>query len=233
MEILLATRSSSKFLMWKFCSIIIEMRRAGEGNIKTWMYSVIPGIGKKGVLSVYRRHVELLDGFGCLPLLEDVSKRAEHFLGLFYKTEESWCDTAHYALFGKVSAPELHPPTSDAAKLHILRAQYQVAVWHNAHVPVPHLPEPLECGWRVGNEELKPNFTSLPSVPLSCRTPLSCGCKSGCGTRMCKCKRLVDVCTHLCKCAGNFQNCIEDYYNEDNEDLLLVRTNSVFVCAMQ
>lgn len=168
-------------------------------------YGTVLGLGKQGALSVYRLHSRLLNGFGCFPLLDSL-ERAENFLCLLYKTEKTRCDEARLALFGKVSGPELLPPTSEAAKLHILRALYQVAIWRNAHIADPILPDPTEYGWKLEDDQLKPNFGTLPIIPVSCKTLLSCGCKSGCKTRLCKCRRTSDVCTQLCKCAGDCQN---------------------------
>lgn len=82
------------------------------------MQDVFPGRGKRGAYSTYRLHVGLLDKFGQEPLVEDCLMGAEKFICALYKTNESSCDDARHLLFGRVSAPELLPPTSDAAGLH-------------------------------------------------------------------------------------------------------------------
>ena len=129
-------------------------------------------------------------------------------------------------MFGKISGPKFLPPTADAAKFYILRAFYQAIVWRNAHIAVPTLPEPTECGWKVENDNLKPILSTLPAMPVSCQSLLSCGCKSGCQTRLCKCRRSSDVCTQLCKCAGNCNN------QYDSDDELFHTIEAVITCVL-
>jgi len=40
------------------------------------------------------------------------------------------------------------PPTEDAFKQHVLRAQYQVAVWCQSHIAKPVDMDPVGRGWR-------------------------------------------------------------------------------------
>ncbi|XP_052128250.1 uncharacterized protein LOC113206436 [Frankliniella occidentalis] len=174
--------------------------------------SFIAGVGKRSALVVYRSHSKLLDGLTVGEVHERVLSKFEQFLVLLYKKKEKTCNEARRILFGKVSSPELLPPTSDAARLHILRTTYQAGVWLSAHIARPNLPDPCQYGWRL-EENYIPIYTSLPAVPESCKQLLSCGCKSGCNTGLCKCKREGEVCTMLCRCQADCGN------NNENDNV--------------
>ncbi|KAK3917997.1 LexA repressor [Frankliniella fusca] len=173
--------------------------------------SFIAGIGKRGALAVYRDHCKLLDGLGVGEARERLVSKSEKFMVLLYKRKENTCDEARHILFGKVSSPELLPPTSDAARLHILRATYQAAVWLKADTARPDLPDPCQHGWRL-EENYTPVYTTLPAVPETCTQLLSCGCRSACSTRLCKCRREEEVCTKLCKCQADCSNVHDDVF---------------------
>ncbi|XP_052128446.1 uncharacterized protein LOC127750548 [Frankliniella occidentalis] len=183
--------------------------------VETHFSTHVLGIAKRGALAVYRLNYKLLDGITCGDVDESFLKQCEQFLVLLYKTKELTCDDARHMLFGKVTSPELLPATSDAARLHILRAVYQCVVWMSAHVAKPELPDPCQYGWRILDGNYAPVYSTLPVAPESCTQLLSCGCKSGCATKLCKCRREKEVCTKLCKCRG-------ECTNQDNADGVFV-----------
>ena len=71
---------------------------------------------------------------------------------------------------------ETLPPTSDAAKFHIMRSYYQASVWNKAHSLYPDLPPVTEMGWMHLDGRLEPRLLSLPPIPKACREIISCGC---------------------------------------------------------
>jgi len=62
------------------------------------------------------------------------------------------------------------PPAEDAFKQHVLRAQYQVAVWCQSHIAKPVDMDPVGHGWHVNVEdELCPTMYKNESAPAEVR----------------------------------------------------------------
>ena len=106
-------------------------------------------------------------------------------------------------LFCTGHAHETLPPTSDAAKFHIMQAHYQASVWNQAHVPLPDLPPVTEMGWIHLNGQLVPRLLSLPPIPESCKEITSCGCTKGCLSQRCSCRKVQMECIEVCNCKRN------------------------------
>ena len=75
------------------------------------------------------------------------------------------------------------PPTSAAAKQHILRTYLQVQQWIGNEL------EPMDWGWRVYMDTLIPVRTDQPPAPERLLNLVSCKCKTGC-SRGCGCRRV-------------------------------------------
>ena len=81
------------------------------------------------------------------------------------------------------------PPTEDDFKQHVLRAQYQVAVWCQSHIAKPVDMDPVSHGWHVNvKDELCPTMYKNESAPAEVRhiTHLYCTDKS-CRGQKCQC----------------------------------------------
>ena len=74
--------------------------------------------------------------------------------------------TSRLKLFCIGRAHETLPPTSDAAKFHIMRAHYQASVWNQAHLPYPDLPPVTEMGWMHLGGQLVQWLLSLPPIQM-------------------------------------------------------------------
>lgn len=164
--------------------------------------SFICGHSKKTAWKVFLDNFELL-----FPIVKDVLNdaaitSAELFFCRLYKTSETSLDMARVALFGKVGSPEKLPPTSDAFRQHLLRCHYQTAVWRQAHVPKPTLPNPTETGWMLQDDQLTPVFMTLEPIPKACLEMVSCKCTTGCATLRCSCRKSNVVCSGLCECTN-------------------------------
>ena len=85
-------------------------------------------------------------------------------------TEITNIDQMRLFLFNKGKDADSLPPTSEALKLHISRAHYQITVWLNVTVPSPERIDPETCGWEPDpySEQLKPKLLLLEPVPKVC-----------------------------------------------------------------
>ena len=104
------------------------------------------------------------------------------------------------------------PPTSAAAKQHILRTYLQVQQWIGNEL------EPTDWGWRVYMDTLIPVPTDQPPAPERLLNLVSCKCKTGC-SRGCGCRRVGALCSPMCaNCMGiTCTNTGQDYevYTDD------------------
>jgi len=100
------------------------------------------------------------------------------------------------------------PPTDDAFEQHVLRAQYQVAVWCQSHVAKPENMNPVGHGWHVNaKDELRPTMYQNESAPAEVRdlTHLYCTDK-GCRGQKCQCVIAGLECIDICSCGGECEN---------------------------
>ena len=120
------------------------------------------------------------------------------------------------ALFqDKVAKSSLHvdpkslPPTKDACRFHSLRVYNQIIEWNN-------LSEGLvvtNYGWKLKNSVLLPVGTEQQPAPENILKMIRCGCKAGCKTVLCGCRKLGLECSGVC------QNCKGDCLNSGRPDL--------------
>jgi hypothetical protein len=92
------------------------------------------------------------------------------------------------------------PPTA-AAKDHSLRVYHQVQEWKGEAEAEPLNPE--DWGWKLKGGHLMPILTDLPPAPKELLEMIRCGCKTGCITAKCTCRKHGLECTSLCgECRG-------------------------------
>ena len=164
--------------------------------------SFFSGHSKKTEWDIFLEHNSLLKDLGKFPIpSKKVTEDAERFICHIYKAPSENCNQARIKLFSKCQATETLPPSSDAAKFHIERANYQSFIWRKAHNPMPPLPPPTDCGWRLVDGKLLPILTTLPPIPKGCRELVQCSCTKGCSTNSCSCRKWgSQLCTDACKC---------------------------------
>ena len=126
-------------------------------------------------------------------------------------------------LFGKKQAQsETLPPTQEALRQAIKRANYQAFVWNLVTVPEPQLPSPDTLGWTLEDDKWVHIMTSLPLAPEAIIQLVKCGyVKSRCSSSRCKCRKAGLKCTDLCRCADYDDLCdnqlIDDVSSEDED----------------
>ena len=131
------------------------------------------GHGKKTAWQVFQKHHMDLDDLGKGYPTENTVVSAEKFICKMYGIPEvDTCNKARVKLFCLGRAQDNLPPTSDAAKFHIMRSHYQPSVWNQAHLQHPDLPPVTKMGWMQSEVQLVPRLLSLPPIPrLTRRSP--------------------------------------------------------------
>ena len=84
-------------------------------------------------------------------------------------------------------------------------------VWNNYCVPYPVLPSPRGYGWTVENDEWIPVMTTLSPAHTACEVQMSKG------TNRCQCRKTGLLCTDLCSCSDDDDEC-ENLQGECDDD---------------
>ena len=96
--------------------------------------------------------------------------------------------------------PSRLPPTSSAAKFHLLRAYYQIQEWKS--LGSVNL-DPQQWGWELSTNKLLPIMSDKPIAPPELLKTVHCQCKTDCKTARCTCRKHGLVCTIACgECRG-------------------------------
>ena len=142
-----------------------------------------------------------------IAMLQEVFATIQRFVVLMYDRGSSEDDVnkARLVLFTEKGREiEGIPPTKDALFQHLLRVGHQAEhVWGQALLKEPHLPSPLEFGWKrkTDSDEWLPIWMTLPPAGQACRAVIKCGCTKACRGK-CRCVKEQLRCTSLCKCGG-------------------------------
>jgi hypothetical protein len=171
--------------------------------------SYFAGHSKKTAWKIFTTDNHLLKDLGKGELTHNTMRDAEKFVCKLYSVPEvSSCDNARVKLFFKCKSAEALPPTTDALQFHVQRAHYQSMVWKQATNPRPVLPSPATMGWKMEDGKLSPKLVSLAPIPESCKDIVSCGCKRGCKSQSCTCKKGKLTCSGACECANSGNICM-------------------------
>ena len=151
-----------------------------------------------------------------LDLSEDVLSRCEAFVcHLYGYKDHASVNDVRYEMFAAKAAQSFQlPPTQDALGKHILRANYQAAVWRNALVAQPALPGPDGHGWCVADGQITIDWMDQQPAPSELLELVSCSCLSGCTSNRCSCFKAALPCTDACRCA----NCANSASSADAGD---------------
>lgn len=111
---------------------------------------------------------------------------------------------------------EVHtlPPTSDAAKYHVLRTFYQVKQWTGSVDSM----DVQEWGWVVQGNLCLPIRSTKPPAPEELLKTIYCRCKTNCDTKRCNCRKHGLECNIACtECQGT-NCCNRAVANEEAND---------------
>lgn len=104
------------------------------------------------------------------------------------------------------------PPSSAAAKYHLLRVYLQIQMWTNNEQI-----EPESYGWVKNNSTFSPITTDLNAAPTELLKTFRCNCKGSCDNNKCTCKKNSIKCSSACgECHGI--NCFNKYHIDFDED---------------
>ena len=102
-------------------------------------------------------------------------------------------------------------PTKAALLQHILWA----VVWAHLEDPKPDLPPADGYGWKEQSDTYIPVITTLDPAPKAVVELVHCNCTTVCSTARCTCRKAYLVCTELCKCSFQADNC-ENHADNSN-----------------
>ena len=161
--------------------------------------------GKKKAYTLLKEHTGLAKGVSIFNMPQaakkDLISAGEKFLLHLYGASDSTSlDAFRYYAYTRAIAMKSAskdsfnlatlPPTSAAAKQHILRTYLQVQQWIGNEL------EPTDWGWRVYMDTLIPVPTYQPPAPEPLLNLVSCKCKTGC-------RRVGALCSPMCAyCMG-------------------------------
>ena len=121
---------------------------------------------------------------------------------LYRKTSTVEVNELRHQLFvSKASQSDQMPPTRDALRQHILRCNYQAAIWQRALQSEPDIPNPIGHGWSLNDEQLLTiQWTTKQPAPDELLLLIACNCRTGCSSGRCSCLRSGFHCTAACGC---------------------------------
>ena len=114
------------------------------------------------------------NSFNCNDELEQGCAR---FVCALYGDSGEDTDSVRYKLFCSKNAETCHlPPTKDALKHHIARANYQACIWHQSLAADAPTPSPDGHGWDVVDGHLSIHWMDQQPAPKAILQLISCKC---------------------------------------------------------
>eukprot|EP00112_Aurelia_sp_Birch-Aquarium-sp1_P020752 Seg542.2 transcript_id=Seg542.2/GoldUCD/mRNA.D3Y31 product="hypothetical protein" protein_id=Seg542.2/GoldUCD/D3Y31 len=124
------------------------------------------------------------------------------------------------------------PCTRNVLRQHVKRVVFQARIWWLALEPITATPSITDFGWSVVDGNVNVVWMTLPPAPEGVLENVSCGCKSGCATKRCVCKKADLACTSMCSCTSNCQNLREiDVEGDDDDSGDLAEAEEVVLAA--
>jgi len=171
--------------------------------------SAFAGRGKMGALKQMKSDKTYQEAFSQLGHSWEVSTE------LFQKLQEVTChmyvpstnttkvNELRHQLFcarrGEIESSQL-PPCEDCLFMHVLRANYQAAIWRRCLQCQPYVPSPKGCGWTTDDDgKLAIEWMQGSPAPDAVLQLLSCKCGRSCKLPDCTCLANSLKCTDMCK----------------------------------
>ena len=158
-------------------------------------------------------------------ITEEMLSVLENFVCCLYGQKNfSSVNEARYIIFRlKCSNDAELPPNRDCLKQHVLRANFQCAIYRRSLQNIISSPSPTGHGWQLEaeNELLIKWMEEAPAPELVLKT-VHCSCrKTACSSKMCSCRNAELQCTDLCgciDCSNNVDICDEVTIRNDDSD---------------
>ncbi|KAJ4929373.1 hypothetical protein JOQ06_004982 [Pogonophryne albipinna] len=149
----------------------------------------------------------------------DLFDKMQDFVCRLYASSSTTSDVneLRYQLFcaqrGEVESSQL-PPCKDCLHMHVLRANYQTAIWRRCLVSEPVVPDPKGCGWTTGDDgSLEIEWMQGSPAPDAVLQLMSCKCARICKLPACVCLENQLKCTDMCK----LQTCTNQRSEDEDE----------------
>jgi len=201
----ISVHSLQSKLGYDLCQHVLVLHALGGCDTTSAIY----GFGKGTVLTrlgsncCARTHVELMQD---VHATHDEVKEAglQLLVALFGGKPTDSLDSLRYSSYVRLVStslgslrPEKLPPSERAAYYHLLRVHLQAVEWkmlsHGALIPT-------DWGWKCELNQYVPIMTDLPAAPDDILHVVRCGCKTGCGSALCTCRKNDLRCMSACKC---------------------------------
>ena len=163
-------------------------------------------------LTAYLKATEdIINYFVKFPYFEDPLEDLqifEKFVCRVYCPDTEICDlgAARWMMWTQSKNIDRIPPTIGALTQGVKRAWYASKVMGQSDVLIQILSDPDIAGWRLDNENFEPITSEESIAPDSVIELVSCGCKRGCKSSRCSCRKLELCCTDLCSCFDFCEN---------------------------
>ena len=106
----------------------------------------------------------------------------------------------------------LLPLCRDCLFMHLIRANYQAAMWKCCLPARPTVPNPTKCGWICDDGKLAIHWMRSPPAPYAVLELLACKCVCSCKLPTCTCMANGLACADMCK----LQSCSSKKQQEDD-----------------
>lgn len=157
-------------------------------------------------------------------LLKDGQQQPDH--------HSAWLDEIRERIWSRITYEEEMTPSYDVLFKHWKRSCWVLSVWGQAHMNNITYPTLQDYGWKQPDSKtLSIDWDSDNNVSeIRARVALikrGCGCKTGCHTARCKCKKAGHHCGPGCKClscvnlpseATHHSTCIDTESSSDSDD---------------
>lgn len=152
---------------------------------------------------------------------EQLQQRCAEFICSLYGYSGYDIDSVRYKLFCSKNAQTCHlPPTRDAMKYHVARANYQARVWRLSLQADASIPSPAGHGWDVDDNNLSIHWMDQQPAPKSLLQLISCNCsKKHCDGGRCTCRKNAMPCTDVCGCTDcSNSKSVDDIVHDTSDD---------------
>ena len=179
--------------------------------------------GKLNALKLMQSYITYQETFSQVGQSWDVQpqlfEKVQQFTCRMYVAASSTTEVndLRYQLFcakrGEIES-NLLPPCRDCLFMHLLRANYQAAIWKCCLHARPTVPDPTKCGWIDDDGKLAIHWMRSPPAPDAVLELLACKCVRSCKLPKCTCIANGLACTNMCK----LQSCSNQKQHEDEDD---------------
>ena len=112
--------------------------------------------------------------------------------------------------------------------MHVLRANYQAAIWRRCLESKPMVSDPRGCGWTTdGNGNLVKEWMQGSPAPDAVLQVISCKCVRACKLPDCTCLVNQLKCTSMCKLQTCTNQRIDNDADEAEEEMELDESDAV------